>query len=277
MSANEPYDRFGNVYNVTRLLQADNTFNLTAYEEYSPLYLPATYAMTYLLAFALSTCVIVHTLLYHGRSLLNGFKNMKVEKDDIHAKLMRNYPEVPDWWYLLSFCFFFCLAIVAAERWHTGVPLTEIWRTEFVPQIFCTSTQVSLAGSMNPPPLNHNMRRGTLVQNLRFNCLLPVHLRRSLRLHHIQISRKQLHFFGEQYRDGTVVKELVPLRIYVHEVLEERSVCCRARCAISKQFAGRSRILPSRRSWAMRKRDEEAIMAQTSSSSDCEPNIRPCR
>ena len=89
--------------------------NLTAYEEYSPLYLPATYAITYLLAFTLSTCVIVHTLLYHGRSLLNGVKNLKVERDDIHAKLMRSYPEVPDWWYAAVFCVFFALAIVAAE------------------------------------------------------------------------------------------------------------------------------------------------------------------
>ena len=71
--------------------------------------------MTYLLAFALSTCVIVHTLLYHGRTLLNGFKKIRVENDDIHAKLMRNYPEVPDWWYASAFCVFFSLAIVAVE------------------------------------------------------------------------------------------------------------------------------------------------------------------
>lgn len=73
--------------------------------------------MTYLLAFTLSTCVIVHTFLYHGRTLLNGFKKMRVEQDDIHAKLMRNYPEVPDWWYLISFCVFFSLAVVAVEVW----------------------------------------------------------------------------------------------------------------------------------------------------------------
>ncbi|KDQ50890.1 hypothetical protein JAAARDRAFT_141157 [Jaapia argillacea MUCL 33604] len=121
--ANTPYDRFGNTYNVSRVLQTDDTFNLTAYNEYSPLYLPATYSMTYLLAFALSTCVIVHTLLYHGRSLLNGIKRIRIEKDDIHAKLMRNYPEVPDWWYLLSLAFFFCMAIIAVEVWHTEVPV----------------------------------------------------------------------------------------------------------------------------------------------------------
>jgi OPT family oligopeptide transporter len=100
ISANIPYDRFGNQYNITHVLTLQDTFNATAYGEYSPLYLPATYAMTYLLAFALSTCVIVHTLLYHGRSLLNGVKKMCVESDDIHAKLMRNYLEVPDWWYM---------------------------------------------------------------------------------------------------------------------------------------------------------------------------------
>ena len=86
ISANEPYDRFGRSYNVSRIITSDNQFNLTAYDEFSPLYLPATYAVTYLLAFTLSTCVIVHTLLYHGRSLLNGLKNIKVEKDNIHAR-----------------------------------------------------------------------------------------------------------------------------------------------------------------------------------------------
>ena len=61
------------------------------------------------------TSVLVHTVLYHGQSLLNGLKRVKVEPDDIHAKLMRNYPEVPDWWYGLSFVLCFSLAIVAVE------------------------------------------------------------------------------------------------------------------------------------------------------------------
>ncbi|KAJ7736920.1 OPT oligopeptide transporter protein-domain-containing protein [Mycena metata] len=136
ISANVPYDRFGNQYNVSAVLGAGDQFNATAYAAYSPLYLPATYAMTYLLAFALSTCVIVHTLLYHGRSLLNGVKKMRVESDDIHAKLMRNYPEVPDWWYLLSFCVFFSLAIVGMEVWHTGVPVWALLLAVALPIIY---------------------------------------------------------------------------------------------------------------------------------------------
>ena len=71
--------------------------------------------MTYLLGFTLSTCALVHTALYHGPSLLNGLKRMKVEPDDIHAKLMRNYPEVPEWWYISAFGLFFCVAVIAVE------------------------------------------------------------------------------------------------------------------------------------------------------------------
>ncbi|KAF8891861.1 oligopeptide transporter [Infundibulicybe gibba] len=136
ISANEPYDRFGQVYNITRVLKPDDTFDFEAYQAYSPLYLPATYAMTYLLAFALSTCVIVHTLLYHGKSLLNGIKKMRVESDDIHAKLMRNYPEVPDWWYASAFCVFFSLAVVAVEVWHTNVPVWALLLAVLLPVIY---------------------------------------------------------------------------------------------------------------------------------------------
>lgn len=115
MFANEPYDRFGQPYNVTRVLLSDQSLNVTAYDEYSPLFLPGAYAITYLIAFILSSAVIVHTALYYGRTLLNAFKRIRVEKDDIHAKLMRSYPEVPDWWYALVFVTFFCLMIVANE------------------------------------------------------------------------------------------------------------------------------------------------------------------
>ncbi|KAG6813123.1 hypothetical protein H0H92_013747 [Tricholoma furcatifolium] len=136
ISANEPYDRYGAVYNITRVLTKNDLFDLQAYEDYSPLYLPATYAMTYLLAFALSTCVIIHTLLYHGKSLLNGIKKMKVESDDIHAKLMRNYPEVPEWWYLSTIAVFFGLAVVAVEVWSTNVPVWALLLALLLPIIY---------------------------------------------------------------------------------------------------------------------------------------------
>ena len=115
MYSNSPYDRYGKVYDVTRVLNPDRSLNTTAYDEYSPLYLPGAYAITYLVAFTLSSAVLVHTVLYWGPALVNAVKNVKIEKDDIHAKLMRSYPEVPNWWYALLFVIMAALTAVTNE------------------------------------------------------------------------------------------------------------------------------------------------------------------
>ncbi|GBE78395.1 Glutathione transporter 1 [Sparassis crispa] len=130
------YDRHGHLYNVTRVLDANNQFNETLYDNYSRLYLPATYAIAYLTAFALSSCAVVHTILYHAPTILRGIKRSRVEKDDIHAKLMRAYPEVPDWWYALVFLSCFSLALIANEVWHTGVPFWFLILAVLIPSLY---------------------------------------------------------------------------------------------------------------------------------------------
>lgn len=137
MFAANAWDRFGDSYNVSMILtNSTHQFDPEAYDNYSPLYLSAGYAMTYFIAFALSTCLLVHTALYHGRSLINGLKRVNVEPDDIHAKLMRNYPEVPDWWYMLFFVGFFGFAVLANEVWHTGLPIWGLLLAILLPTIY---------------------------------------------------------------------------------------------------------------------------------------------
>jgi OPT oligopeptide transporter protein len=109
------YDRFGEVYNISRILNPDTTLNHTAYEEYSAMYLAPPYVSLYLLTFAISTCILSHTLLYHGRTLWNSFRNLDPEEEDIHAKLMKAYPEVPNWWYWGVVVLFFIIAAVSIQ------------------------------------------------------------------------------------------------------------------------------------------------------------------
>ena len=68
--ANRPYDQFGQLYNITQVLTPEQTFDQATFEAYSPLYLPASFAITFLIAFALSSTMIVHTVLYHGKTVL---------------------------------------------------------------------------------------------------------------------------------------------------------------------------------------------------------------
>jgi hypothetical protein len=98
MSTSGLFDRFGQSYDITAIITSDHKLNVTAYQEYSPVYLSATYAMTFTIAFALTTAAIVYTLLHQGERIYNTLRSRKVEDDDIHMKLMRQYPEVPDWY-----------------------------------------------------------------------------------------------------------------------------------------------------------------------------------
>lgn len=115
MGDTNTYDRFGKVYNISRILNPDITLNHEAYEEYSAMYLSPPYISYYLLTFAISTCIISHTLLYHGRTLWNSFRNIDPEEDDIHAKLMKVYPEVPNWWYWIVIGGFFLIAAISVQ------------------------------------------------------------------------------------------------------------------------------------------------------------------
>ena len=120
--------------------------------------------MTYLLAFAFSTCALVHTALYHGRSIINGMKRIRVEPDDIHAKLMRNYPEVPDWWYAVFFVGFFLMMVIIVEVrksivsylvplfliclsqvWHTSVPVWALLLSVVLPVLYILPSGVIYA------------------------------------------------------------------------------------------------------------------------------------
>ncbi|KAI0759419.1 small oligopeptide transporter [Trametes elegans] len=114
ISALGPYDNRGQPYNVSRILNPDSTFNEEAYRNYSPLFLSATFAISYGLAFASITATIVHAALYFRKPIAVHLHRSLGEQPDIHAQLMAKYPQVPEWWYacILTVTFVFaCLCI----------------------------------------------------------------------------------------------------------------------------------------------------------------------
>ena len=104
--SSQSFDDTGNVYNVSRVINADGSFNLEAYQSYSPVFLSMSFAMFYGLSFAQITAILMHTLLYNGKQILTRSRRSLSDQPDIHARLMSVYKEVPDWWYLIIFCAF---------------------------------------------------------------------------------------------------------------------------------------------------------------------------
>ncbi|GAA5905611.1 uncharacterized protein JCM6883_005386 [Sporobolomyces salmoneus] len=127
MSTSQVFDRFGAPYNTSVVVDPIKfSLNETAYREYSPLYLPITYATVYGISFMLSTSVIVHTVLYHGKSLIRQFRQVQVEDQDVHMKLMKNYPEVPNWWYMILLTIAFGLSIATVAAFDTQMPVWSL-------------------------------------------------------------------------------------------------------------------------------------------------------
>lgn len=121
------YDRFQHVYDTSRILNKDLSFNLEAYKSYSSLYLSTTFAVSYGLQFAACTSVIVYTLLFHGKMIYKQLTKPNDESDfDVHARLMKLYKTCPDWWYLALFVSMFALSIVTIEVWPTELPVYGI-------------------------------------------------------------------------------------------------------------------------------------------------------
>lgn len=117
------YDNTGKEYNLSRILTQDSTMNMTAYQEYSPLFLPTTFAMSYGLSFLSITATITHAVIYFWKPIQIQFKRSLREQPDIHAQLMSNYSQVPEWYYACIFIFTFAFACVCVQVWDTGLPI----------------------------------------------------------------------------------------------------------------------------------------------------------
>ncbi|EGX97151.1 small oligopeptide transporter, OPT family [Cordyceps militaris CM01] len=103
MSDAGTYDNRGQAYNTTRILTPQLTLDVQAYTAYSPLFISTTFAIAYGLSFASISALLVHTWIHSRKTIWKQYRNSTTEKPDIHMKLMRKYPEAPDWWYLSLF------------------------------------------------------------------------------------------------------------------------------------------------------------------------------
>lgn len=119
MVDNANFDRYANNYNTTRILNPDTTINEAAYKAYSPLILPAAFSLSYAMGFATLASNVSHVIWFYGRDIIRRVKDSKYEEPDVHLKLMRKYPEVPEWWYSIVFVVMFAFGMLASQLWTT--------------------------------------------------------------------------------------------------------------------------------------------------------------
>lgn len=119
ISQNANFDHFGATYNTSRILNSDFTFNQTAYEEYSPLMLGASFSLTYGMSFAALMSTVTHVVLFYGKDIWARTRSATSEEADVHLKMMRKYREAPEWWFASVFAVSFAFGMIASQVWLT--------------------------------------------------------------------------------------------------------------------------------------------------------------
>ncbi|KAF2090068.1 small oligopeptide transporter, OPT family [Saccharata proteae CBS 121410] len=128
------YDRTGSVYNTSLVLTDNQSFNETAYQEYSPPFLGAPFAFVYGLSFASITSVLVHVYLWHGTEIWTTLRGG--QKFDIHARLMRAYKQTPWWWYAVITVLTVGLSIAMVEAYATLLPVYGVFLALVIPAVY---------------------------------------------------------------------------------------------------------------------------------------------
>ena len=129
------FDNTGSPYNLSAVV-TNNAFDQAKYEQYSPMFLPITYAFTYGTIFAGFPAVLVHTFLWYRQDLVHQFRRGLKDQTDIHAHLMSKYPEVPHWWFVVLGIVSLVLGIIAVEVCDTGLPVWAFLLSIILAMIF---------------------------------------------------------------------------------------------------------------------------------------------
>ncbi|CCH44459.1 Oligopeptide transporter [Wickerhamomyces ciferrii] len=117
------FDNKQKKYDVNKIMGDNFRIDKEKYKQYSPLFVPFSYLLSYALNFAAVTSLFVHVGLYHGKDIWRKFRDARAGGLDIHQRLyLKNYKQVPDWWYAVVFVVFLALSFVTVCHWDTGLP-----------------------------------------------------------------------------------------------------------------------------------------------------------
>ncbi|KAK8061787.1 oligopeptide transporter [Apiospora phragmitis] len=138
INSNKVFANDGKKYNVTRILDKQtSSINMDAYREYGPPFFSGAnvfgqggwFAWYPLTLFSVS---IQHwaALQRSGAEMWRGLLQYRQKRntsvydsyDDPFSRLMRAYPEVPDWWFLAVLAASLALGVTALEVWPVHVP-----------------------------------------------------------------------------------------------------------------------------------------------------------
>ncbi|KAF9987269.1 hypothetical protein BGZ65_004435 [Modicella reniformis] len=161
------YMENGTYYDESQVMDANGLLNEDAYRAYGPLRMDSFFALTYGVGFAALSATIVHVMLYNGSEIIDRWRSSRAENDDVHSRLMRVYPEVPDWWYGLLLGITVVLSFITCVVWDY-MPWWALFLALAIAMVFVLPVGIVQAVTNQQPSLN-------IVTEYVIGYLLPGH------------------------------------------------------------------------------------------------------
>ena len=132
INSNEAFANDGTIYNVTRILGEDGMIDIEAYKQYGPPYFSGANVLGSGGWYAWYPMALFYIGIRFWVPLSKGFKGMWRsiryrasiwdDSHDSHSRMMKQYPEVPDWWFGVVLLITFAIGVAAIKAWPTQTP-----------------------------------------------------------------------------------------------------------------------------------------------------------
>jgi len=152
LNSNGTYDNTGARYNVSNIIDDKVRFVDEKYQAYSQPWMAAGNLVTYFFFFASYSATVSYTMLYHRQEIWRGLKgsfaSMKAKfgrghteavhgGEDVHFRLMQQYEEVSELWYMAILVLAVVFGIVGLACWPTGVSVGVVFYGIMFAFVFC--------------------------------------------------------------------------------------------------------------------------------------------
>ncbi|KAG0346546.1 hypothetical protein BG004_001471 [Podila humilis] len=142
----------GSLYDIDQVLD-DAIFVQEKYDLYGPMRMDSFFALTYGVGFAGLMATVMHVILFNGKEMIERWKESRKETEDIHSRLMRVYPEVPQWWYGGLFAISLGLSFVTCIVWDY-MPWWAVFLAMGIAMFFVLPVGIVQAVTNQQPGLN---------------------------------------------------------------------------------------------------------------------------
>ncbi|KAJ8097257.1 OPT oligopeptide transporter protein-domain-containing protein [Lipomyces tetrasporus] len=137
-NSNDVYDKYGDSFDVGRVMDENKLLNVTAYRTYSPLYISMGGILQTSAFFMVCTLSLSYVLLTERKRIWQVTKqtyqqfrhpraaSVSAASGDPLTRGMDQYKTVPDWWFAVIFLVSFAFLVIAITVYPTNVPIWSV-------------------------------------------------------------------------------------------------------------------------------------------------------